>query len=64
MIQRASQVFCVKFPTSENWYIVLHGKKQREVIDDIENGEPCSFTPMIMNKDDDLVDDVHATYKH
>jgi len=35
---------------SEHWYVVLHGKKQGEAIDDIENGDPRSFTPMIINK--------------
>jgi len=40
MVQQASQVFYVKDPTSEHWYIVLHGKKQGETIDDIENGHP------------------------
>jgi len=42
---------------------ILHGKKQGETIDDIENGDPRSFTPMIMNKDDDVVYDVHVTRK-
>jgi len=41
--------------------------KKREAIDDdlsnIENGDPRSLTPMIMNEDDDVVDDVHATRK-
>ena len=63
MVQQASQVFYVKDPTSEHWYVVLHGKKQGEAIDDIENGDPRSFTPMIINKDDDVLDDVHATHK-
>ena len=36
------------------------GKTQGEVIDDIENGDPRSFTPMIINKDDDVLDDIHA----
>ena len=49
----------MKDPTSEHWYVILHGKKQGETIDDIENGDPCSFTPKIINKDDD----VHATRK-
>ena len=53
----------MKDPTLEHWYVVLHGKKQGETIDDIENGDPCSFTPMIINKDDDVLDDVHATRK-
>jgi len=39
------------------------GKKQGEAINDIENGDPCSFTPIVINKDDDVVDDVHATRK-
>ena len=60
MVQQASQV---KDPTSEHWYVVLHGKKQGEAIGDIENGDPRSFTPMIINKDDDVLDDVHATRK-
>ena len=47
----------------KHWYVVLHGKKQGEPIDDIENGDPRSFTPMIINKDDDVLDDVHATRK-
>jgi len=63
MVQQASQVFYVKDPTSEHWYVVLHGIKQGEVIDDIGNGDPRSFTPMIINKDDDVLDDVHATRK-
>jgi len=63
MVQQASQVFYVKDPTSEHWYVILHRKKQGEAIDDIENGDPCSFTPMIINKDDDALDDVHATRK-
>jgi len=50
MVQQASQVFYVKDPTSEHWYVVLHGKKQGEAIYDIENGDPRSFTPMIINK--------------
>jgi len=41
----------------------LHGKKQGKAIDDIENGDHRSFTPIRMNKDDDVVDDVHATHK-
>ena len=28
MVQQAIQVFYVKDPTSEHWYVVLHGKKQ------------------------------------
>jgi len=24
----------------EHWYVILHGKKQGEAIDDIENGDP------------------------
>ena len=40
MVQQASQVFYVKDPMSEHWYVVLHGKKQREAIHDIENGDP------------------------
>ena len=63
MVQQASQVFYVKDPTSEHWYVVLHEKKQGEVIDDSENSDPRSFTPMIINKDDDVLDDVHATRK-
>ena len=63
MVQQESQVFYVKDPTSEHWYVVLHRKKPGEAIDDIENGEPRSFTPMIINKDDDVLDDVHATRK-
>ena len=63
MVQQASQVFYVKDPTSEHWYVVLHEKKQGEAIDDIEYGETRSFTPMITNKDDDVLDDVHATRK-
>jgi len=43
------------------------GKKQVEVIDDdlsnIESSDSHSLTPMIMNQDDDVVDDVHATHK-
>ena len=58
MVQQASQVFYVV------WYVILHRRKQGEAIDDIENGDPRSFTPMIINKDDDVLDDVHATRKH
>jgi len=29
MVQQASQVFYVKDPTSEHWYVVIHGKKTR-----------------------------------
>jgi len=36
-------------------------EKTRGAIDDIENGDPRSFTPMIFNKDDDVLDDVHAS---
>ena len=61
VVQQASQVFYVKDPLSEDWYVVLREKKQREAIEDIGNGDPHSFRPMIMNKDDDVVDDVHAT---
>jgi len=54
--------------TLEHWYVVLHGKKQGETIDDFGNGDPCSFTSMIMNKDDDVIDDVQLvrkfTYEH
>ncbi len=60
IIQQASQVFYVKDPMSEHWSVILHEKKQGDAIDDIENGDPRSFTPMIMNKDDDVVD-AHAT---
>jgi len=63
MVQQASQVFYVQDPASEHWYIVLHGKKQGEAINDIENGDPGSLTTMIINKDDDVLDDVHATRK-
>jgi len=63
MVQQVSQVFYVQDPTSEHWYVVLHGGKQGETIDDIENGDPGSFTPMLINKDDDVVDEVHATRK-
>jgi len=63
MVQQASYVFYVKDPTSEHLYVVLHGKKQGEAIDDIENGDPRSFTLMIINKDGDVLDDVHATRK-
>jgi len=44
MVQQASQVLYVKDPTSEHWYVVLHGKKQGKAINDIENGDPRSFT--------------------
>ena len=42
MVQQASKVFYVKYPTSKHWYVVLHEKKtnKREAIDDIENGDP------------------------
>jgi len=63
MVQQASQVFYVKDPMSEHWYVVLHRKKQGEAIDDIENSDPRSFTPLIINKDDDVLDGVHATRK-
>jgi len=63
MVQQASQVFYVQDPTSEHWYVGLHGKKQGEAIDDIENGDPRSFTPMTINKDDNVLDDVHVTRK-
>jgi len=63
MVQQASQFFYVKDPMSEHWYVILHGKKQGEAIDDTENSGPRSFTPMIINKDDDVLDDVHATCK-
>ena len=43
MVQQASQVFYIKDPMSEHWYVILHGKKQGEAIDDIENGDPLSF---------------------
>jgi len=35
----------------------------QEAIDDIENGDFRSFIPMIINKGDDVVDDVHPTRK-
>jgi len=38
-------------------------EKTRGAIYDIENGDPRSFTLMTINKDDDAVDDVHATHK-
>ena len=67
MVQQASHIFYVQDPTSEHWYVVLHGKKQGEVIDDIENCDPGSFTPilciLLINIDDNVVDDVHATRK-
>jgi len=63
MVQQASKVFYVKDPTSEHWYVVLHGKKQVEAIDGIENGDPRSFTPIKINKDDNVLDDVRATRK-
>jgi len=63
MVKQAYQVFYVKDPTSEHLYVVLHGKKQGETMDDIENDDPRSFTPMIINKDNDVLDDVHATCK-
>ena len=52
MVQQTSQVFYVKDPMSEHWHIILHRKKQVEVIDDIENGNLPSLIPIIMNKDD------------
>jgi len=63
MVQQTSQVFYIKDSMSEHWYVVLHGNKQGEAIIDIENGDPRLFTPMIINKDDDVVDDVHTTRK-
>jgi len=39
------------------------GKKQGKAIHGIENGDPHSFTAMIINEDDDVLDDVHATRK-
>jgi len=36
-------------------------EKKGDTIDDIENGDPRSFTSIIMNKDDDVDDDAHAT---
>jgi len=41
----------------------FYTEKKGEVIDDIENADPRSFTPMIINKDNDVLDDVHATRK-
>jgi len=58
MVQQASQVLCQR-----SYVRTLVCRFTREVINDIENGDPCSFTPMIMNKDDDVVDDIHATHK-
>jgi len=63
MVQQESQVFYVKNPTSKHWYVILHGEKQGEAINDIEKGDPRSFTPMIINKDYDVGYDVHATRK-
>jgi len=63
MVQQAYQIFYVKDPMSEHWYVVLHGKKLGEAIDDIENGDPRSFTPIVNNKDDDVFDIVHAICK-
>jgi len=63
MVQQASQVFYIQDPTSEHWYVVLHKKTQGGAINDIKNKDPGSFTPMLINKDDNVVDDVHATRK-
>jgi len=61
IVQQTSQVFYFKDPMIEHWYVILHEKKKGDTIDDIENGDPRSFTSIIMNKDDDVDDDAHAT---
>ena len=33
MVQQESQFFYVKDPMSEHWYVILHGKKQKEAIE-------------------------------
>jgi len=59
-------VFYVADHTSENWHVVLHGKKEANNEHEQAN-EICeieSFTSTIINKDfDDIIDDVHATRK-
>jgi len=68
MANQASQFFYVKDHSSKDWYVSFSHKKIVEIIDDklcnVDIGDSCSFTPMMMNKDDDkVVDHVHATCK-
>ena len=73
MAHQASQVFYVKDPSSEHWYVVLHGKKQEAVSEhepsNIDIGETRSFTSIMVtnvddhNEDDDEVYDGHAARK-
>jgi len=66
MAYQASQIFYVVDPASENWHVVLHGKKEtnNEHEQAIESYELESFTSTMINKHcDDIIDDVLATRK-
>jgi len=64
MAQQASQVFYVKDPTSEHWFVALHGKKQidpnEENMSDLNIAVTHLFRRTTNVDEIHLVDDVHA----
>jgi len=64
MAQQASQVFYVKDPMSEHWFVALHGKKQidhnEENLSDLNIVVTYLFRRMINVDEISLVDDVQA----
>ena len=66
MTHQASQVFYVKDPVSDNWSVVLHGKKQESIQQDdqlnldISHNRSLTSTVIGQLDEDDVVDDVHA----
>jgi len=65
MAYQASQVFYIQDPTSEHWFVVLHGKKQHYDPEDEEpNNDICEIESLRRTKINkeykDVVDVVHA----
>ena len=60
----STQVFYVKDPTSEHWFVALHGKKQidpnEENMSDLNIAVTHPFRRTINVDEIHLVDDVHA----
>jgi len=63
MAYQASQVFYIQDPTSEYWFVLLHGKKQHNAVGDTNNDicEIVSLTRMTVNKEyEGFANVVHA----
>jgi len=59
-----SQVLYIQDPMSKHWFVVLHGKKQHNDVEDTNNdiSKIESLTKTASNKEyEDVVDVVHAT---